>query len=1200
MKLKIRIMQQPAALLLSVILLLNICFYPAVAWAGEAQLLNDRSADIVNSRALAGMDMVVPGGLTGAGQVVGIADSGLDKGSTTDIHPDLESQSGQMPKVVMLKSFSGRETADDPSGHGTHMAATIAGNGQASAGKYRGIAPGASIYFQALLDENNQLHIPSDINTLFEPAYQAGVRIHVNGWGRAGNYYAPITSQIDKFVWEHPDFLPLFGAGNNGPALATLTSEANSKNGLTIGSSQTPRPSLSPDDQFADQAASTSSLGPAGDGRIKPELLAPGSAVISACSSLIESNYAGNPMYTIMGGSSMATAVVGGSVALLSEYLKKSNINKDPSAALLKALLVNGARRLENTPSASSGFGILDLAGTILPLAEKTMELDDDSRIKAGETKEYSFTIDNNQCAFKATLAWTDPPASAGDISTLVNDLDLVVRTPDGRIVYGNAFLNGEKADLKNNIEQVYIKNPVPGEYIISVRGTNFKGKSARQKFALVYGQALEEFTVSKVNNNKLVLTNGKEISLADVNLKNIVLNGKSAARSEIQKGSEIYLTANKVMYAVGKSWRADGTQIITTEAGDLLMETNSQNREGGYYIDPRAPSGSRGEIILNGQELEDLNQYPAGAEVQARVNPIYQTVWQISATYQEVSGYIAGFDLETGRINLIHDSNSYFLSKWASGSYNNKLIDCSVQDLPYGYGEKANMDKLLPGMKVTLVLSAGTNYVNYVKVDRDIVIGKVEYLDPKSGTLRLDTGSVYNLFPGTIIYKDGMEGSLDTLQAGAYITGLLLPGSNNLLEINTVGLIKYGRVIYCNTDNNIYYTDSQNRVIQGMMDGDTSIYQRGIPTDRASLVPGAWVRLGCRSDELIQRIDIADTAEVYETRFVAYYPENQLIVTEDGSRYFYAESTLLKKAGYCIKPEDLLPGEKIKITVLSSADKNYCIPAEIEVERIPGSFNPELQISAYSLNGALIIKGYSNANRIVLYRINGNRELIIPDTSGRISAVFKLLEGENRVQVLAIAGKNEGVSGRELTIEDYLPVNEVKEFTDLDSNYAREQIEDLARQGIIQGYEDGTFRPDQAISRVDMVAMLGKYLGLSPSGRGAAYFKDYNQIPWTATGFVTAAAESKIIAGYPDGSFRPFTPLTQSELAVILDKVLSSGVKDTFIMRRLNYSVPLWAQSAVSRGYERGILSKLWPEGIEADKPVTRAEAVMVLTWLD
>jgi GTP:adenosylcobinamide-phosphate guanylyltransferase len=252
MKLKIRIMQQPAALLLSVILLLNICFYPAVAWAGEAQLLNDRSADIVNSRALAGMDMVVPGGLTGAGQVVGIADSGLDKGSTTDIHPDLESQSGQMPKVVMLKSFSGRETADDPSGHGTHMAATIAGNGQASAGKYRGIAPGASIYFQALLDENNQLHIPSDINTLFEPAYQAGVRIHVNGWGRAGNYYAPITSQIDKFVWEHPDFLPLFGAGNNGPALATLTSEANSKNGLTIGSSQTPRPHLVKD-IFADE-----------------------------------------------------------------------------------------------------------------------------------------------------------------------------------------------------------------------------------------------------------------------------------------------------------------------------------------------------------------------------------------------------------------------------------------------------------------------------------------------------------------------------------------------------------------------------------------------------------------------------------------------------------------------------------------------------------------------------------------------------------------------------------------------------------------------------------------------------------------------------------------------------------------------------------------------------------------------------------
>ena len=89
----------------------------------------------------------------------------------------------------------------------------------------------------------------------------------------------------------------------------------------------------------------------------KPELLAPGSAVISACSSLSDSNFTANEMYTFMGGSSMATAITGGAIALLREYLDNKLQMENPSAALIKALLVNGARAFADGPSTSLGFG---------------------------------------------------------------------------------------------------------------------------------------------------------------------------------------------------------------------------------------------------------------------------------------------------------------------------------------------------------------------------------------------------------------------------------------------------------------------------------------------------------------------------------------------------------------------------------------------------------------------------------------------------------------------------------------------------------------------------------------------------------------------------------------------------------------------------------------------------------------------------
>ncbi len=1187
MKINISRLQQLAALLLFLILAYVIWFYSPIIIQDKAKFLNDRAAEIVNAQPLSALDWLIPGGLTGEEQIIGIADSGLDKGSTSDIHPDLQSESGKMPRVAMLKSYSGRELPDDPSGHGTHMAATIAGSGAASEGQYQGLAPGASIYFQALLDSNDKLKIPDSIETLFLPAYQAGVRTHVNGWGRSGNYYALISSQIDKFVYTHPDFLPLFGAGNSGPALSSLTSEANSKNALTIGSSQVPRPALSPDASFADQPASSSSLGPTGDGRIKPELLAPGSAVVSACSSLIESNYDANDMYTLMGGSSMATAVTGGSIALLREYLDKDLHMEDPSAALVKALLVNGARLLDDGPSVSKGFGILDLAGTILALEEKTFDLQENISIKESEVQRYSVVISSPSEPFKATLAWTDPPAKSGSTATLANNLDLIVEGPDGELYYGNDFQSRGQADSKNNIEQVFIPSPLPGKYTINVRGTNYSQDYTKQKYALVYGQALEQGTVSSIDNKQIVLTDEQNILLQEIKIKSVILDGQEASIDDVKPGSQLYLAANNAAYIFSSSWEADGVQMVSTADGDLLMETNSEIREGGYYIDSSDNPVNENTIMVNGEILQDNDDFPAGAELKANVNPIYQTLWQISAGYEEVSGYISSYNSTAGTMTLIHKQNTYILSSWAVGNIANQLINCSSQDAPYGYGEKADLKKLLPGMKVTLILSPGTNLVNYVKIERELVIGSAAYIDVESENITLSTGSVYHLFPGTLVSRDGENVSLDMLQEGDHIAGLLLPGSNNFLQIEASTNVRYGKVIYCNNqEKTLYFMDSNNKVNQYIMTEETGIFHRGGPADRTSLVPGSWIRMVCGADnDTIQRIDIADVEKEEEINFAAYYPASSVLEMADGSQYYCTEATLLSKNGYCLMPEDLLPGEKVKITTLSSADSNLGTPAAVEVVRRENISSPQLQISMRSLNGVLIVQGDSSADRIVLYREDNSRETIEPDTGGHFSAVFKLLENESKVQVLAINTKTGGIYGMEKEIQTYPVVTSINTFSDIELHPARTQIEELGSRGIIRGYEDGTYKPDRPITRVELIKILAAYEGWTPSGSGGMLFTDYQDIPWWALGAVNAAAEQGIIKGYPDGSLQPLAPVTWSEMTLIMERIYSLDYDGEQI------------NSSISQGY----INRAVPGSTGLASPVvTRAQAALFIVWME
>jgi subtilisin family serine protease len=467
---------------------------------------------------------------TGDGEIVAVADTGLDES-----HQDF---AGRIERVVALGRTG---DASDPDGHGTHVCASIAGDGAASNGEIRGTAPGAKLFFQSIMGPDGGLDgLPWNLNDLFQPAYDAGARVHNNSWGAStASRYTFNSIEADEFVRDHRDMLLVISAGNEGvdrrdrntqPGFVdwlSIGSPASSKNALTVGASRSDRttggysglrnadawPADFPHAPEADEKvsgdpqeiAAFSSRGPCDDRRIKPDLVAPGTDIVSAKSSTAPSRnfwgpYAGaGGRYAYNGGTSMAAPLVSGCAALVREYYRKERGHANPSAALVKATLVNGTLWLTgrsataefaHPPNFHQGFGQLHMPFTIPNEGMPGMKLGfidsmEDPNLQfgtPGERFRFDVTVDGGDF-LRLCLAWTDLPARA-----LQNDLNLFVEEAASNTKWvGNQDLPLSLGvpDPENNVEIVRIPTPAPGTYRIQITATNLLGEDG-QDFALV------------------------------------------------------------------------------------------------------------------------------------------------------------------------------------------------------------------------------------------------------------------------------------------------------------------------------------------------------------------------------------------------------------------------------------------------------------------------------------------------------------------------------------------------------------------------------------------------------------------------------------------------------------------------------------------------------------------------------------------
>ncbi|MBA3046244.1 MAG: S8 family serine peptidase [Euryarchaeota archaeon] len=439
-------------------------------------------------------------GCTGQGITIGIADSGLGNGTVGDAgHPDFGN------RIIGGMSYAGGGW-DDVTGHGTHCAGLIAANGFSGTGvTYNGFGPyyaGMGLAYDAnLYIQKFVVSIPpSDVGIILRDAEAAGVRIHSNSWGdnEGGNYsdwdqaYDARTRDADPNVPMNQQILAIVAAGNEGPNWTTIGSPGNAKNVITVGGTENYMPdSLSfgntnPKNTFNPDALDVhSSRGWTQDGRIKPDIVAPGENILSTRSpnapiNSLYGTYTADNRYEWASGTSMATPIVAGGAAVVYNWYQNEDHGMNPSPAMIKALLINSAKPLGDIPNRDEGWGRMYLT----PFADHSdlfYVVDQDNVLGAltiGQYHEYELVYADNTQPFKVTLVWTDPAALLGANPALVNDLNLLVTTPGGSVYRGNVFSGGWSSmggthDFLNNVECIYIppNSLVPGKYTIRVSG---------------------------------------------------------------------------------------------------------------------------------------------------------------------------------------------------------------------------------------------------------------------------------------------------------------------------------------------------------------------------------------------------------------------------------------------------------------------------------------------------------------------------------------------------------------------------------------------------------------------------------------------------------------------------------------------------------------------------------------------------------
>jgi len=374
--------------------------------------------------------------------------------------------------------------------HGTQVTGVVAGAGNLDPSVI-GMAPKAFVYqmdyTSTFQDATVTLHKTQRL-VVTNSSYSNGCN--------AG--YTNTTRLVDEQAYDNPSLLHVFSAGNSGTSNCNYGAGAgwgNVTGGHKLGKNVIATAALN----STDGLAGFSSIGPATDGRIKPDISAFGQGVRMTNQ---------NNTYVSSSGTSFSAPGMAGISAQLYHAYRDLNNNQDPDAALIKAVMLNTADDLGNAgPDFRFGWGRVNALRSAEVL-ENVQYLAD--TLSTGETNSHTISVPAGVAEVRVMIYWADPEASTLASKALVNDLDMTA--VDGATTYNPLILDPtptvaalnspavQGVDTLNNMEQVRIVNP-GSSIVIDVAGSSVPMGPA--KYYMTYDFIYDEVNVTYPNGGE-------------------------------------------------------------------------------------------------------------------------------------------------------------------------------------------------------------------------------------------------------------------------------------------------------------------------------------------------------------------------------------------------------------------------------------------------------------------------------------------------------------------------------------------------------------------------------------------------------------------------------------------------------------------------------------------------------------------------
>ena len=381
------------------------------------------------------------------------------------------------------QSSFGTSTNNLSNTHGDHVAGTIMGSGNLDP-VASGMANAAFLYVYDSNDNNYgnafpNLYVNDDV-VITSKSYSNGCN--------AG--YTSLSQELDQQINLHSSLIHVFSAGNDGNSDCGYGAGSNWGN-VTGGHKQGKNVIAVANLTSTGGLASSSSRGPAADGRIKPDIGAKGSSVNST---MPENDYG------LKTGTSMSCPGIAGIMGQLYQGYKELNGSVNPNSALIKGVLLNSADDLGNPgPDFKHGWGEVN-AYQAIKILENNQYLN--SNISQGGNNTHNITVPSGTMQLNVMVYWHDIEGSVNAAPALVNDIDINITNVNGVIAYPwlldpspNATALNSNAtygnDHINNVEQITIDNPISGNYVLSVDG--FTIPFGTQEYWVIYQYITEE-----------------------------------------------------------------------------------------------------------------------------------------------------------------------------------------------------------------------------------------------------------------------------------------------------------------------------------------------------------------------------------------------------------------------------------------------------------------------------------------------------------------------------------------------------------------------------------------------------------------------------------------------------------------------------------------------------------------------------------